>query len=196
MADKNTKFWLALLKFGENEEQRKRNWNVYCTWMFKTLFDQLIPSAYNMHLKNEINNTGFDNEETSTLADLVNKFGGHPDLEESIRACTPFMNFAYEKFDDAVSFSGRILIAADFSKAVFTKSADFKGSDFLGSTHFSEAELRGEASFSDSLFYKTVDFSSVQFPCVTTFDNTTFHGPAKFREGEIHVSIRRRLHSE
>ena len=192
MTDGHTNFWLALLKLGEDEAKRRRNWNNYCAWKYGAVLPQLVAPDHFEAVSEELGVGRITNDIVKHLDEFAEKNGGHPELPtDSSVTHTSFMSFSSEEFPDDVSFAGRVLIGADFREAEFRQCADFRDAIFLGLTRFNKATFHGTeknlyvASFSHSTFHNTVHFNSVKFPYTTRIENVTFHGPAQFQAAEF-----------
>ncbi len=196
---KSTEFWLALLEFGNGEEERRQNWNLYCRLQFSKLLNRYILAEYRDEIWQRIPGRSYSGEDTDRFDILADRFGGHPQLvHDSSPPDKPFMDFTGEEFPDDVSFSGRGLFWADFSGSVFRERACFRGATFVGEAKFNEAKfhgikpgLPGAACFSGSSFYGRVQFNAVQFPYTTKFDQVTFHDFATFQAAKFKPKIDR-----
>ena len=191
MASKHTGFWLALLKHGNNEEKRRKNWNRYCIWRYDKDFQKLIaPTSLEKDVPKQLGcRGGWCSDETWHLEELAQKHGGHPELPiDPFFTYSSFMDFSEVVFCEDVSFAGRVLIGAGFRETTFEQRADFSDAIFLGVTHLNEVKFTGTqsgmdgvTSFSGASFHNRVEFNETLFPHMTRFDNAVFHGGASFR---------------
>ena len=190
MESTSKNFWLELLRYGETEEDRRRNWNVCCWAMFRQHLDRLtFGNAGELQSVLEFNPLGVDTQKL--LMEVEERIGYLPELpDDPVRE--PSMNFRSEIFEGGVSFSGRLLIGADFEDAEFKKAADFRGVQFLGLTNLKNASFPstepatpGVASFSNSRFHNRVDFTETRFPYDTKFKDVMFDGAAVFRKARF-----------
>ena len=186
MTGEHENFWLRLLKYGATEEERRRNWNAYCDFRFAPMIDSLALGETLDEFRNALGIAPNTNETRLFVEDLETKLGPHPEMPP-ISSIDPFMSFRQKTFPDNVSFSGRLLIKADFQDTVFSERADFRDARFLGLTHFNRAEFQGTTqadwgvvSFGGSKFYNTAYFDDVQFPYLTGFKEAIFNGVAHF----------------
>ena len=187
MERKNDDFWLKLLQFGKDERERRRKWNAFCWVMFKNHLGPLT-SWEPEQLRKTLNFEPFGPAASKIRMEVEEGIGCLPELPDdpSVR---PSMTFCNEIFEDDVSFSGRVLVGADFEEAEFRKSANFENAHFLGTTNFKKARFLADkplksrvASFSSSRFYNTVNFTDTHFPYVTRFKDAAFDGAALFRD--------------
>ena len=134
---------------------------------------------------------------TDPLDSFANSLGGHPSaVTHPSVTHDPLMDFAGMEFPEGVSFSGRGLFWADFSKTAFRGQADFRDVMFVGGATFSEAKFlstkwkqKDEARFIDSSFHGEALFHDVQFPDTTRFDQAVFHGSATFLRAKFMPKI-------
>ena len=189
MDGKSKNFWLELLQHGETEEERRLKWNAGCWVIFERHRDRLIPgNACEFQKSLGIHPLG---AATQIRKELEERIGYLPELpNDPVREHA--MDFRKEVFQGNVSFSGRLLVGADFGDAEFMKAADFRGVQFLGLTSFRNARFPstepatpGVASFSSSRFHNTVDFTETRFPYDTKFKDVKFDGAALFRNAKF-----------
>lgn len=193
MANDYTHFWRNLLEFGDTEEHRRRNWNVYCIWRFNIISYPFVATENLKETQEKFNVVGFGGQETSALENFSNISGGPQALPDgSGVALESFMDFSNVEFDDDVSFAGRILIGADFRNTNFERNANFSDTEFLGITSFEGAKFRcantglwDGTSFNRSTFHNTVRFNSTEFGFKTRFDGATFHSGVYFRDAKF-----------
>ena len=190
--EEHAAFWLALLKFGDDEEERRRNWNIY----FKLRVGPRLSRSNQDALRKVCARLGLEHHSRTIERDLDafrNRFGeicfpgGTPDSSSA-----PCMDFDRSEFPADVSFAGRMFIGASFRNSVFRNEADFEGAEFFGVTDFCGAKflndgrhIEGEVSFRGSTFHTLAKIDSAQFPATTAFDQTTFKGHAFFRGAEF-----------
>ncbi len=187
LVDERENFWLKLLEYGDTEDECRRNWNVYCDFKFAPIIDRLALGETLDDIRKALSIPPATNETRQFVEELEAELGAHPELPP-VSSIDPFISFRGETFLDDVSFSGRVLIRADFQNAVFVEKADFRNVRFLGLTHFSGAKFQGTtssasgvASFSGSKFYNTVYFEDVQFPYGVGFKDVIYNSVALFQ---------------
>ena len=176
-------FWLALLAYRVDTEQRSRIWNGYLAWK--------LPGS----LLHEIRNVGnppfnqfalgqrlqLTEEEKNSLDALADSYGGHPLFSDPLsKIPTPYMDFSGHSFDVDVCFSGRILINASFKGTKFNALADFRNATFVGTSHFEAASFERRCRFDGVAFENTVYFKNATFRETTVFDRTEFKVAAYF----------------
>ena len=176
-------FWLALLAYRVDTEQRSRIWNGYLAWK--------LPGS----LLHEIRNVGnppfnqfalgqrlqLTEEEKNSLDALADSYGGHPLFSDPLsKIPTPYMDFSGHSFDVDVCFSGRILINASFKGTKFNALADFRNATFVGTSHFEDASFERRCRFDGVAFENTVYFKNATFRETTVFDRTEFKVAAYF----------------
>lgn len=190
MANNYTSFWQQLLEFGDTEEHRRRNWNVFCIWRLKVFSSPIVAREYLQETQDKINSASFGVKETNALEKFSNLSGGPQALPDGSGIdLESFMDFSGLEFDDDVSFAGRILIGADFRNATFGRNANFSDAEFLGLTSFEGVKFRCTNTglwdgtyFTCSTFHNTVRFNSGEFSYRTRFDGATFRSGAYFRD--------------
>ena len=210
MADEHKHFWLKLLDYGETEQERQNNWNIYCVVRLAPTIDRLLVGETLDEFQRRALGIGWDTRREFARG-LENRLGPCPEIPDN-PSVNPFMNFREVVFSDEVSFSGRVLIGADFREADFRKKTDFQGARLLGLTHFDRAKFPYDTEFKDvtfsgaalfrdvefrakydrsgspyavvdfkrSKFQTTVDFSGATFGVSSTFEGVEFQGTAKF----------------
>ncbi|MDE0111696.1 MAG: pentapeptide repeat-containing protein [Albidovulum sp.] len=192
MANEHTGFWLALLDFGNGEEERRKNWNAYCYWRFGEFLRQLIAPAELKNIREKIDlPSGFTGDFERCWEQFAADLGGHPQTPK----LNSFMDFSGTELTDNVSLAGRLLIGANFRETVFKgQTADFRGAEFFGLTEFDGADffqLKSNshndfgASFSRSTFHDLATFDRVKFPYLTMFDGVEFRDSASFSQAEF-----------
>ena len=188
----HAKFWLALLEFGDNEEQRQRNWNVYCNLKFGPRLGQFDPGNRLEAIWQRLMVEEISRDDGERLARFANGFCDDASLAEDLSFPRPLMNFKGVEFREDVSFAGRLLLGAEFNDAVFKRKVDFGNAEFQGITQFTDAKFKsregnllGEAVFDGSTFYGLVKFDGVRFPSTTSFEQVKFNGPARFNAAEF-----------
>ena len=107
--DKSMEFWLALLKFGASEEERQRNWNIYCAWKIVPSYEVNFPREdWEKFLERTGTTGGYSQEEVGRLDEFAHDQGGHPPAVNRPSICSrPLMDFAGRDFPEGVSFQGR-----------------------------------------------------------------------------------------
>ena len=104
-------FWLALLAYRVDTEQRSRIWNGYLAWklpgsLFHKIHNVGKPPFNRFALGLPLQLT---EEEKNSLDALADSYGGHPLSPDTISTIpTPYMDFSAHSFDVDVCFSGRI----------------------------------------------------------------------------------------
>ena len=179
----NTQFWLALLTYPGDAQQRTRYWNGYLAWK--------LPSDFRYKVRN-VGNPPFnrffpaaplqlEEDEKSALDALANKFGGHPPFpNRSNGVPARYMDFSDHTFDDDVCFAGRILIKASFKDATFDCLSDFRNVTFVDTADFERATFRHCTRFDSVTFENSVYFKTATFMETTVFDGSVFRDAAYF----------------
>ncbi len=188
MSNKHTEFWLALLKYGNNDLQHRRYWHGYLAWKLpdevKYVLDDVIgtvllgqaapdePMGLNKYMREE-------------LDVLAERHGGHPQYSEQLSGgLSPFMDFSGITFNDE-SFEAQILLQADFKNTKFLDVANFKNAKFMDLADFAVGTRFEGATFADSARFDDVTFeSSVYFNDATFEDEACFVG-VKFKKDAI-----------
>ena len=179
----NTQFWLALLTYPGDAQQRTRYWNGYLAWK--------LPSNFRYEIRNVGNppfNRFFPNEhlqlkedEKSALDALADKFGGHPPFpNRSNEVPARYMDFSDHTFNDDVCFAGRIVIKASFKDATFDCFSDFRNVTFVDTADFERARFRHCTRFDSVTFEHSVYFKAATFMETTVFDGSVFKDAAYF----------------
>ena len=187
MASKNVDFWLRLLQYGADEEDRRRKWNKFCWALFRNHLAHLT-FGNSEELREALSIGPLDPDERKVRMELEERIGCLPELPDD-PSVEPSMPFCKEVFQDDVSFSGRVLVGADFGEAEFRKSANFENVRFLGIANFKKARFLGDnpvksrvVSFSSSRFHNTANFTDTHFPYLARFKDAAFDGAALFRD--------------
>ena len=179
----STQFWLDLLMFPVDMQQRTRVWNGYLAWK--------LPKDF-LHEIQNIGNPPFNQyqpgkrlqlgrEEQHALNALADKHGGHPSFSEvSTSLPARIMDFSGHTFDDEVCFAGRILLSANFCRATFNHSTDFRNTVFVNTADFEEANFRKRTRFDGTSFENTVYFKKATFVELTVFNKSQFKAAAYF----------------
>ena len=197
MANKHTDFWMELLKFGDTEEERRKNWNIYCNERYRGFCRQFAAPEVLKSIRDALNLGGISGEKKDAFNELANTYGGHPQMPDGAAASSQsLMDFSGRTFEDDISFAGRLLIKADFRETVFEQNANFRDTVFLSTTEFGNAKFRGAKTeltdgvwFTGSTFHNTVRFNAAEFTYKTKFDRVTFHGAAYFRDSKFEPKI-------
>ena len=107
MANEYTDFWLKLLEFGDTEEKRRKNWNIYCNEQYRGFCRQFVVlEAFKSIQKSMDLNRSYRNEMES-FNELANTYGGHPQMPEGAAASSQsLMDFSGRTFEDDISFAG------------------------------------------------------------------------------------------
>ena len=176
-------FWLALLAYPVDIEQRSRIWNGYLAWK--------LPGNFLHEIRN-VGNPPFNQfalgqrlqlteDEKSSLDALADSYGGHPQFSDTLsKIAAPYMDFSAHSFDGDVCFSGRILINSSFKGTEFNALADFRNATFVGTSHFEDASFERRCRFDDVAFENTAYFRNTTFKETTVFDRTEFKVAAYF----------------
>ena len=194
MANKQTKFWLALLTLGENEGARIRYWNCYLDWKLPTRVKQLCRNIGNPPFNRYARDAGnpdlrLKDEEEAVLNELAARNGGHPFFPEgNLHPSVNYMDFSDMELDGP-DFCNRLLVQASFaeskihgpshfSRAAFAYHTKFAGCVFLDQTQFQDADFGGTVDFDRSQFSKFVLFNGAKFQSEASFRETQFRGLA------------------
>lgn len=186
-------FWLALLEFGDNDEERRRNWNVFCRSKFAPQFDHFGLGHRVHNIFEKLIEPAPSQDDDYRLMEFIDRYGDSLSaIDHVANGSIPHMNFNDREFSDDISFAGRTLFGATFRNAVFSKTADFEGVEFIGITDFTKAKFKSEqrlptgvACFTGSSFRSLAKFDEVQFPYTTKFDGVSWHGLACFNEAKF-----------
>ncbi len=199
MANQHTNFWLRLLEFGENEQERIRNWNIFCIKILKINLNSVLKHVNQKEMLTKHNSPSqpYDPAKLNPLRQLAKKYVGPLELPTSSVAPESFMNFSDTSINEDISFAGRILIGVDFRNVEFEHNADFSDSTFLGLSHFDRARFRSKSkdgmtdgiSFRRSEFDNTVYFESTKFMFRTRFDGAVFHSAAEFTRAKFDFGV-------
>ncbi len=189
MANEYTKFWKELLRFGNNEDERRKNWNLYLVEVLR-VHQLLTESKQQMEFYKKYSPTNpTTDKRLGSLKKFARKFNGPGEQTEIQIDISSFMDFSDAEIDEELSFAGRIFIGADFQRANFRHRADFEDSIFFGLTHFDNANFlhdqRGQGplsgiSFRNTEFHNTAYFKETKFIFRTYFDCAEFHSAAYF----------------
>ncbi len=107
MANEHTEFWTALLKFGDTEEERRRNWNKYCNWKFGEFFDWFVPFEGQRNIAKDLNLEGTSGNDQGAFDELANAHGGHPQLPEGrVSSIQALIDFSGLEFEEHMYFKG------------------------------------------------------------------------------------------
>lgn len=190
MTHQFTEFWLALLEFGDSEEQRQKNWNDYCCWRFSPILEQLLEPDELARIRTKLDfPSGYSGDFEQRFNEFAAGHGGHaqPPTQRS------FMDFSGRVLSEDASFAGRLLIGANFRETVFKgRRAEFNEAEFLGLTEFEGAEFclmnshhDHGVSFSEATFHGRAAFDRGKFPYLTSFDGVRFRNSVSFTEVEF-----------
>lgn len=195
MANEHTQFWLKLLQFGKNEQERQCNWNLFCIHMLRVNKHQLVHGKGNEILTKLNIGKVIDKRQLDPFRKLAEENGGPLSLPEPGPGpvLESFMDFSDTEISKDISFAGRILIGIDFRAVEFEHDANFSDSIFLGLSHFDGAKFRfvpkdgitDGISFINSEFHNTIYFNSTEFMSRTRFDGAVFHVGTYFREARF-----------
>ncbi|MDE0391477.1 MAG: pentapeptide repeat-containing protein [Rhodospirillales bacterium] len=184
----STQFWLALLNYPVDAQQRIRIWNGYLAWKLPRDFRHQIRNVgnppFNQYERAE--HLQLAREERRELDALAKRHGGHPSFSESsIGPQGRFMDFSDHNFDDEVCFAGRILIRAKFSRATFGGPVDFRNSTFVDMADFDQAIFKRRSRFDNVTWENTVYFKEATFMETTVFNNCAFKVAAYFDDSKF-----------
>ena len=198
--ESHTNFRLALLEFGDGEEQRRHNWNTYCLAKFGPSPNRINRDDVMAGIWQRLGISGYSGDDIRRLRRFAAGFGGFSDPEKNHPDDRPGfrMDFVGVEFPQDVSFAGRLLIGPDFRKAEFGQAADFDETEFLGSSNFTGARfltksrnMAGEVSFHGSTFHSVAVFENIRFPATTNFEQVTFRDGVWFNGAEFVQSGRK-----
>ncbi len=179
----NRRFWLELLELGDSEEERRRNWNVCCAWKISPSRESCIPDEHWNRFLERADVGVISDEKKDLINSLANSFGVHQmRLPRPSITFIPFMDFTGFEFANNMSFSGRVLFWADFSRAVFRGHTSFEDTMFLGGARFIDIEFPGHVNFNESLFGGDTEFAHVNFNSAVSFIKTDFRSTARFNK--------------
>ena len=182
-SSENKQFWLALLNYPVDIQQRTRIWNGYLAWKLPRDFRHEIRNVGNppFNRYEPAENLGLVREEQRELDALANMHGGHPSFSKiSTGSPTRCMDFSEHTFDDEVCFAGRILLSASFCRTTFNHSTDFRNTVFVNTADFEQATFRRRSRFDNVAFENTVYFKTATFMETTVFDKSEFKVAAYF----------------
>jgi len=205
MANEHTEFWQKLLRFGDDENERKKNWNLFCIDQLKAFSTLNISRSEKEEIYQRYDPFHGDRDHSShsriignpdvakywvkqitSLRDLAEKHDGPrrlPDKREMLLDFESFMDFSDDQVQNH-SFAGRILIGANFQGARFEQKANFEDSVFLGLTCFDDAIFshagdRIGNSFKNTEFHNTAYFKKIESSRIR-FDGSTFNSAVYF----------------
>ena len=198
MANEHTAFWLALLEFGDTAEKRKDHWNGYLASRMPSSLSNSLFAVFQhmgvgdllestMRLRTRISESDFD--------PIVQAHGGHPDLPPNLNFLGPaVMDFSGHRFEQDVSFAGRLLLFPGFDNASFGKSADFRSTIFGGRACFDRATFQATDSaigkgnlFEDAFFANTASFKDTSFARTANFRKARFRAGAYFDDAKFQL---------
>ena len=122
IVQRHEQFWLALLTYPDDIQQRIRAWNGYLAWR--------LPDDFRHEIRN-VGNPPFNQfaqgqplqltkDEKKMLDKLAEEYGGHPTFSDAPSTVPPpYMDFSDHIFHDEICFSGRVLVNANFTRARF-----------------------------------------------------------------------------
>ena len=196
MIHRSKEFWLALLGFGDSPEQQRQYWNGYFAKLYrpelynwlKCLGDDRTSLISAWELQNEK-----ERELERFLKDYIRNHDDNLEVQNLNRLDREvIVNFSGHTFEDDISFAGRVLVRADFSRVTFKGSADFRTAKFADLTNFDEAKFEGEKSqlgdgarFDNAVFSNTVYFKSAKFYSYTNFSKSRFNTAAYFQNARF-----------
>ena len=179
----STKFWLDLLMFPADMQQRTRFWNGYLAWKLPKDFLHEIRNVGHMPINQYQpgERLQLGREEQHAINVLAAKHGGHPSLSEvSTSLPARIMDFSGITFDDEVCFDERILISVSFRGATFNRSTNFRNTAFVNTADFEEANFRTRTRFDRASFENTAYFKRATFVELTVFNDAQFRAAAYF----------------
>lgn len=189
MPNADTAFWLALLGYPCDQEQRARLWNGYIGWKLPPGLRGEKPRSGWPHYVVHAPPGGWPEltgDDRSVLEHLALEHGGHPTWRERT-----YMDFVGSSFESEVNLSDLTLIDADFSEAQFHAGVQLEGSRFFMQAWFRHATFGADAFFHKTFFEADVHFDRVQFIGFASFMSVEFNGGATFEEAifESHVDF-------
>ena len=187
--NRSAEFWLALLKLGDSEEERRRSWNIYCGWKCGGIIEQLLTPGEREEIGEKLNIPSSVAGGIEGIFDqIAAEHGGHPQPGR----LHSYMDLSGKELPKYTSFAGRVLIGANFRGTVFSgRRADFTGAEFIGLTEFDGADFRSiesnghrdhGSSFSRSTFHNQASFDRVRFSNTTNFNGAVFRDSASFSQ--------------
>ena len=178
-SDSTAPFWLGLFNLGADTEHRAHLWNGYLSRHLppRTLTEPPPGSGW-PRLFVPPPEGGWPNltdEEVTTIEELAGDCGGHPVLNHH------YMDFARQRFFEAMDFSGLTFIEVTFEEAQFEEKLSFSSQTrCFAQCWFRRAEFRGQVSVWGSRFHGPVYFDGASFDGMTSFVDVRFLGGAFF----------------
>jgi len=193
VANEHTEFWQKLLRFGDDENERRKNWNLFCIDQLKAFSTLNISRSEKEELYQRYDPfhgdrgcSQYRGQQMASLLNLSEKHDGPrrlPDKGKMLLDFESFMDFSDDQVQNH-SFAGRILIGANFQGVRFEQKANFENSIFFGLTCFDDAIFLHENdpighSFKNTEFHNTAYFKKIESSRIR-FDGSTFHSAVYF----------------
>ena len=179
MANEHTSFWLALLNWNHDSDQRARLWNGYLGWKLPPRAKgEGATSAGWPQLTVHPPKGGWpelSDEDKNILDELAGANGGHPEFTHE------YMDFSGHVFSGTADFSQLILICSTFTDARFEYEVRFtEETRFYAQSWFRNVQFESGILCDRTQFDATVDFGGSRFKGAATFIGVKFMGGASF----------------
>ncbi len=195
----NTEFWLELLEPGNDQDQARRNWNVFCHWKFGAGLGGVVSGQQSGKIWDELGAVEYIANHTEYQARVIEireRFDGYPILEDGPITGEfpdePLMDFTGKELPRDVSFAGRLVVNSSFNNTAFRKQSSFENTIFVNYADFTGTRFgdnsgnqASSVSFTGSRFHGSAHFNYAQFPRTTWLDQVTFNDLAVFEEAEF-----------
>ena len=169
MANDYAPFWLELLDFSDDIDERARIWNGY-------IGQQLQSKRETVEIEPpEGGWPTLDFKQQERIAMAAASCGGRPDIQEID------MDFSNHVFEKDIDLSGLVLVSCNFSQASFNGSFTCsKETTFINRTLFEGTTFRNYFHCSETRFNAVVLFNNCNFRGIANFAETEFTGGADF----------------
>ena len=179
MANKHTEFWLALLDYSHDKDQRARFWNGYLGWKLPSkIKENKAPKGNRPKLCVAPPEGGWPElteEEQRVIEILAERHGGQPEYSFD------YMNFSDRIFSGALDLSGLILIGSNFSRTTFKGQVTLSDKTwFYVEAWFHEATFESGLYCDGAWFETSVSFAGACFKTGANFINANFMDGASF----------------
>ena len=176
MANKHTEFWLTLLDYSYDTDERARFWNGYLGWKLPSkIKEKKDPKGGWPQLCVDPPECGWPEltkEEQRSIDLLARKHGGHQDFESR-----SYMDFSDRIFSGPIDLSELILVESEFNRTRFKGPVTLSDKTrFYGHAWFHEATFEEGLSCSGAWFEAPVSFNGACFKAGATFINAKFMG--------------------
>ncbi len=178
MPNAHTAFWMALLDYASDQDQRARLWNGYIGWKLPPRLRTETPRSGSLRYSVRPPPDGWPElteSERSELDTLAREHGGHPTWRNE-----PYMDFSRRNFGSGVDLSELTLVGADFRNVRFNAEVRLRGSRFFMQARFEEATFVAGACFREAYFEPHVTFNRARFFDPADFSSVEFKGGASF----------------